>query len=202
LRGRDFDPLEVGSLWDVRYLPPDTTVYGNRLVIPIDRPTIASSVASPAFELAGWQARAIDELTEAERKYLFPAGMRKSKLLYGLRQARASDGPVVICEGVADVWRIGPGAVALLGKSISQEQHRQLLRYFLGRPMVVLLDRDAIAEAIDLARALRTSRVHFAGDNRVVIGHLPPGRKDPGECTPAELEEVLAVALNGIPCPS
>ncbi len=196
LLGRNFDPLELESIWGVSYLPADGTIYGNRLIIPVRRLIDVANQQSTATELAGWQARAIVGGVNNDRKYLFPSGMQKSKLLYGLPQALEQHGPVKVCEGVADVWRAGPGAVALFGHSMSPEQRALLSKRFAGRPIVMLLDRDASLANNGLASALRSERVGQLGDRRVVAGQLPPGRKDPGECTLAEIEQIVAAALD------
>ena len=48
------------------------------------------------------------------------------ELLYGIDYARHS---IVVVEGVMDVWRIGPGAVAVLGTRVSDAQINQIARF-------------------------------------------------------------------------
>ena len=108
--------------------------------------------------------------------------MQKSRLLYGLPQAVKAKGPVVVAEGMADVWRVGPGGVALFGKSISPVQIKLILRHLRGRPIVVLLDGDAEDEAKKVCGLIRQARLQ-ADNAPVVVGKLPAKRKDPGECT-------------------
>ena len=120
LRERNFDAQELVELWDVAYCEENrSTVRPNfwqpRLLIPIYRYGLKSGKI-----LAGWQAREIEENKSAP-KYLTSSGMRRNELLYGLPEARETTGPIVVVEGVTDVWRAGPGAVALFGKSISEK---------------------------------------------------------------------------------
>jgi DNA primase len=92
-----------------------------------------------------------------------------------------------VVEGAADCWRIGPGAVGLFGKSLSLPQKALLVHHFAGRPVFVMLDRDAGEDARAVQRALALARSGSPGNNRVLLRELPPGRKDPAECTPQEI---------------
>jgi hypothetical protein len=83
---------------------------------------------------------------------------------------------VVVCEGVSDVWAVGPAGVALLGMTASREQMRLLAAGWAGKPAVVLLDQDAAADAHLLFDRLRP----FFGA-KLVLAILPEGL-DPGDC--------------------
>ena len=192
LLGRGFDPNRLWESWRVGYCDCGrdvAPVVRRRIVIPIF--DIGSSTASAGLSqiLAGWLARAIGP---EEPKYLFCRGMKKSRLLYGLPWAVGSTDPVFVVEGPADCWRIGSGAVALVGKTLSSCQQSLLVDRFPGHPIVVFLDADAREEAAQLCRSLRPARVGGAGDNRVVCAALPPGRKDPGDCTSQEIAAAVA----------
>src|SRR5262249_27425542 len=107
LASRGFDPMELWQRWQVHYCqrsPLTTPPFDRRLVIPVH-----DLGPGDAPRLAGWIARAITP--GAEPKYLFNRGLRTSRLLYGMPQALASHGPVILVEGPADAWRIGVGAV-------------------------------------------------------------------------------------------
>ena len=118
--------------------------------------------------------------------------MKKSQLLYGLPEAAGLQDAVVVVEGPTDVWRLGPGAVALLGKDMSLRQQELVDRFLPGRPVVVFLDRDAQDKAVELQRTL-------LGRGRVtVLAGLPAGRDDVGECTPEEARQQVALALEGL----
>jgi DNA primase len=126
---------------------------------------------------------------------LFAAGLRKSRLLYGLPEALQAPGPVVICEGPTDVWRFGTNAVALFGKSVSSEQQRLILHHFAGRPIVIALDADAREEAEEMRARLETARGFGPGDNRVVLLELPVGASDPAASTREVLNNRLTQSL-------
>jgi len=118
--------------------------------------------------------------------------MPKSQVLYNLPAARKSTGPIIVCEGPTDCWRIGTNSVALLGKSMSRTQKELLLRHFTGRPIVVLLDSDAQAEAQAIQNELKAVRTSQADD--VVIAQLPQGGKDPADFTQEQLLGVVNAA--------
>jgi len=149
----------------------------------------------PQLTLVGWQARIVPglpALAAPDAKYLSAAGMKKSELLYGLHRATESSGPVYLVEGPVDVWRVGPGGLAMLGKNLSRKQAQLVARHFADRPIVVLLDADAVDESATIQRQLRQA---CGASAHVVIAHLPTGRADPGDCTREELQQAGAVAL-------
>lgn len=129
-------------------------------------------------------------------EYFTARGMRKSELLYGLPPAIKTEGPIIVVEGVTDVWRLRTNAVALFGKTISTTQCKLLLRYFEGRPIVVFLDRDAVAEARKVCEKIRTSRITAGDEAAVVIAKLPRGRSDPGDCTYKEARAAVQKAID------
>lgn len=165
----------------------------NRLLIPLHR-VYRSITGRIATENAGWMARSYFPGPSAY-KYLFARGTRKSQLLYGLAQAIHTKGPVVIAEGPTDVWRLGCNGVALLGKSMSAEQQALIRRYFGGRPLVVLLDRDAGAEAKRTVQLLLAERRRERDSPPVVQAVLPIGFNDIGECYRATAWDRVAAAL-------
>jgi DNA primase len=129
--------------------------------------------------LVGWQARAPRDVPrtgfggDPSPKYLNRHGFQRRSFLYGFDTARASDF-VVVCEGVTDVWKVGPPAVALFGKQATSEQRHLLVRTWGHGTLIVLLDADARDEAVQLGRDL--GRYFGKG---VVVVRLPAG-SDPG----------------------
>jgi hypothetical protein len=188
LQARGFDPLELARVWDVSfcasYSCPEYQ-FENRIVFPLGRVQVAGEP-----RLAGWQARAIDD---ALPKYLTAKGTRKSHVLYGLSAALTSTGPCCVVEGATDVWRFGPGAVALLGKSPSAEQLK-LLDTLNNRPLAVMLDGDAEEEAVRLAEQLANRRRASGSSHPVRRIGLPDGQ-DPADCSRNQLHDVLKQAF-------
>ena len=203
LRSRGYDPGELWKRWRVCYCEQNSNcepaISRPRIVVPVYAfPAIAldDGELPDGPILAGWQARVIESVPRHVPKYLTAKGMRKSGLLYGLTAAVDDTGPVVICEGVTDVWRLRSNAVALFGKSLSLHQQRLLVEHFAGRPLVVFLDEDAQEQAVDARNRLLQAR-QAAGDSAaVVIARCPDGRSDIGDCTFGEAWDQVAAALH------
>lgn len=201
LQSRGFDAFELAQAWQISYCEYSATssyLTQNRLIIPIfgyGTQVFAPHPHPSQLIMAGWQARKIDETFDSRPKYFSCPGMEKSKLLYGLHMAMGRSGPVWLCEGVTDCWRVGPGAVAILGKVLSEYQLRVIVHHFPGRPIAVLLDRDARIDAEQIRIRLQRARCMSNGDRRVVLVELPSGRNDPGECTSAEILVATQTAL-------
>jgi hypothetical protein len=96
-------------------------------------------------------------------------------LLYGIHKATTNR--VVVVEGPADVWRIGPGAVATLGISWKVPQ-ACILRQFRYR--YILFDPETKAQS--KARELADWLAGFSGHTEIIDGlETDPGampRKD------------------------
>ena len=205
LIGRGFDLAELSAVWGVCWVHSCRNTRPNaegRIAFPILRPEPPFSTAADAQTvLAGWQARIIPGFRPAvapDAKYVSAARMQRSSLLYGLPQARQTTGPVAVVEGPTDVWRCGPGAVALLGKDLASSQRALLLHHFSGRPLVVMLDGDAQAAAEKIQRELQAARGHRGGDDRVVAAQVPAG-SDPADLTRGQVQAVIDDAVRNDP---
>jgi len=214
VKSRGFDRGELVELWEVGYSTTGFFDYQGRLVFPLwgflprgddEAADIAAAklgggdLRLAPWEIVGYQGRVIGEVAKKQRKYLFSDGTHKSLVLYGLDQMPpAKSGPIIVCEGPTDVWRAGPGAVALLGKSISDAQCKLIRSEHPGRDVVVMLDPEASKEALKVADRLRgvLSRDLISGikPGRVVVAELPDDR-DPGDCT---REEIWGAAMRAI----
>jgi hypothetical protein len=176
LRSRGYDPDRLGRQLHVGYCGvaySDFPLADDRIIIPITFGGI----------WVGWQARYIGEPPRGTPKYASMTGMKKREVLYNYDIAKAYP-YVVICEGPTDVWRVGPAAVALLGKNLSTAQRHLIGTGWGGGAAVVLLDGDAQAEA---------RRVHDALGGLVrdrVLVQLPEG-KDPGDFAQEDLWRLI-----------
>jgi hypothetical protein len=179
---RGFDPVALSRQYGVRYCRqpyPEFATALHRIVIPI---------VFRGREV-GWQGRHVGPPPVRVPKYVSMPGMRINEVLYNHDLARTYP-YVVLCEGCADVWRVGPPAVALLGKTLSVYQ-RQLLALAWGAgAVVVLLDGDAPEEARRAYDAL-AGRVR----QRVLV-RLPPGT-DPGGLDHGDLWRLIDEAARG-----
>lgn len=128
------------------------------------------------------------------RKYLNATGMARNESLFGIYQAwqLMKDTPftervVYLMEGALDVCKGGPPCVALLGKNMSRAQADVILAHF-GR-VVLICDRDAAG------REMRQNVASVLRDIDVIVGELPEGKKDLGECSYGEAAECLHDAV-------
>lgn len=188
LEGRGFSPEELELHHGIRYTLVERwgkLDVGYRIIIPIydeDGRTIA------------WQGRALSK--SQEPRYIFPKVEECPKhykhTLYGMEQAMARDS-VVVCEGIFDQWRLGPGSVATFGTSLTREQVALLSRwkniYFLFDP-----EDTAQEHGRDYARDLAAAgcRVELCRTD-YVDGEGNP--RDPGDLTPEEAAEVMGELL-------
>lgn len=171
LRGRGVDPagLEraLGAAWS-----EDPTGKGwgvGRIIFPVYQNRV----------LVGWQGRALDkDVDDRNPKYLNPRSCSTRNWLYNMDNARWHD-PVVLVEGVFDVYQAGPAAVARFGK-VTHPRQLSLLRGIWGTRSLVYIpdtnDPKATAKARDEI-ADWTVRELFKGGIHMVV--LPRGT-DPG----------------------
>lgn len=180
LRDLGFDPKQLGRDLRVSYCfaaDHEFRLATNRIIIPI------------AFDgkYVGWQARYIGTPPRQEiPKYYTMPGFKKTHYLYNLDRARNYPF-VVLCEGVTDVWRVGPTSVALFGKTLSTTQRLLLGTYWSQGAAVVLLDSDAADDAQSIYDSLQGVVAH-----RVLV-RLPKG-KDPGDMNRLELDQLILTA--------
>lgn len=136
----------------------------DRLIIPI----------ISRGKCVGWQARAIRDSDKGPKYYTSP-NVTLGNYLYNFDVARQCP-YVVLTEGVADSWRVGPAGVCLFGKALSSGQQKLLLNNWIGKPVCVMLDRDAEKESQKITK--RLSEVHRGP---VIFIPVPEGYKDPGD---------------------
>lgn len=138
---RGFLPSKIVSLWDVRGIGQFGGPYRWRLFLPIlfhGKPV-------------AWTTRKIGE---GEPRYLasppefsdIPVG----DLLYGVDHCRTS---VVLVEGPIDAWAVGPGAVAVMGVSMTPSR-LEMLSQFPRRAICFDSEGDAQSRARKLLNDL------------------------------------------------
>ena len=147
--------------------------YGRRVVIPIFN----------GGNCYGWVARTWGD---ADLKYLYPKGMKRSQILYN-QDALYEDTtrPLLVVEGVFDALNLWPDAVAVLGKPAGE--HLRMLCQ-TSRHIAVALDSDARSESEALAMSLN---LH---SKRAGFVELPVG-SDPAELPAAWVKRKAATCL-------
>jgi len=131
-----------------------------------------------------WLARAVDDV--AKVKYLYPAGVKRTMIFWGLDQVELWEGKIFICEGWKDAYRMR--GIALLGNCITEEQVqvlKQVMEKYNSKGVVVLLDGDAVMKGWEVVKRL----IKEKWLEEVWFGILR-GLKDPGEGK--DREEVLS----------
>lgn len=179
VRSRKFDPAVLARHFDVGVC---TLVDNLRYRIMVDRLYIPITINN---QLVGWQGRATKET--AAPKYFNCPGTSKSRMLYNFDNA-AKQPYVVVVEGVPSVWRIGPAAVCLFGKTMSLYQQTTISTTWAGKPVVLLLDNDARAESEQAVNLLRSR------DCDVRPIYLPD-RRDPADYSAGEIQDMIAKEL-------
>jgi hypothetical protein len=175
LAGRGFDPDELVRLWGLEGIGLGSLAYAWRVFIPI----------YSNDEIVSWTTRSISD--KHDRRYrTAPAtdeAISCKKLLYGADYARAA---VIVVEGPADVWRIGPGAVATLGTAITQAQVLQLANF---PTRAICFDNEPAAQM--RARRLSDALAGLPGETVNVVLDA----KDAGSATGEEIQELRRAFL-------
>ena len=172
LKNRGFEGLllVLEELWTVRCTSQFAGQYRWSLFIPV------------IFrgETVTWITRSINP--NAERRYQ-NAPLRQSSVsirdvLYGSDLIKDT---VIIVEGPLDVWKIGPGAVALCGKGMS---HARL--EFLSKVPNRYVCLDSDPESQNTARKICDDLSVFYGTTTNIVLKA----KDPGEADHEELQQL------------
>jgi DNA primase len=135
-------------------------------------------------KVIGWQGRAISEWMQP--KLLSNAGLKKGLCLYNYDNVKSARS-VVITEGPIDAIKAHRhNSVALLGKSMSNEQFLLLQSLPNLEKIYIALDPDAIDNAKDLATKLIS---HFD----VYMVNFP-GNTDMGDCDEKQVDYYMSIA--------
>lgn len=136
--------------------------------------------------LLAYGGRSIDD--EVKPKYKMPDNenlpVDPNQLLYGIHLVADT---VVVVEGPADVWRLGPGAVGSLGVDWSVEQAcmlKSIPRRF------VMFDPDRAGQ--QRARKLANWLGMYGGETEIISGL----DSDPGDLTQREADLIMKELLN------
>lgn len=172
LRSRDLKPNEIEGLWKVKGLGI-TRHLSWSLFIPVHMDG----------QMVSWTTRRLGEGGSYINARPDQEDVPIKNTLYGADLVRST---AIICEGPADAWKIGPGAVATFGVQMSTAQIK-MMHHFPRR--VILLDSDAAG----------VNRGRFMAD---WIGALPGetfyvqlDADDPGSASRRELNRLRRMFL-------
>lgn len=174
LTERGFEPDELAALWGLGGISIAARL-GWRIFIPVLQ----------RGKPVSWTTRSISD--NVEQRYITASVSEQScdisHVLFGDDYCYSS---VIVCEGPFDVFRFGPGAVALLGQKWSNAQLNKLARYPVR---VVCLDNepDTQRRASRLCDALEG----FPGETINVVLNS----KDPASASEREVKRVRGLLL-------
>jgi len=170
LKKRGFDPEKIAQLWGVKGIGL-TSYLPWRLFIPIN---------DMSGNLMSWTTRA---LGDARRRYIAAKPgeeiISAKHLLYGEQYARHC---IIVVEGPTDAWRIGPGAVAVMGTSYTTEQMVRMGKY--GK-VAICFDREESAQKRAMQLKEELGMFPDCDAVRVVLD-----ADDPGSATEEEIQEL------------
>lgn len=186
LEGRGFDPEELEFYHGIL----GTDMVGNWQGIDF-RYRVIIPVYDVWGNLCTFQGR--DYTGKQELRYkccpVDKAVVHHKHLLYGAELARNKD-RIVVVEGVFDQWRMGPGAVATFGTSLTREQVNLLS---LWKEVIFLFDPEP--EAQEHAREYARDIAACGNYVEVCAAELGLDAKgnprDPGDLTPAEAKDIM-----------
>lgn len=160
---RKFDPKDLTDNWGVHFCVDSAhPLERNRIIIPIHR----------EGKLVGYQARSYDG---SDPKYYTMRGLNKGRILFNGDQARNYKFGVVV-ESVFGVFRVGPQAVATLGKSMSGFQRQLAFSYWGNGGLCLMFDPDAITDMERTMKVLDPSAFRLGAFSLTL-----PDDKDPDE---------------------
>ena len=170
---RGFDPDILAEEWGILGTGPSGP-YKFRIIVPIH---LNNKVVS-------YQGRDITDASPFKYKAcpMEQEVVSHRNVLYGIDNVRSHT--VLVTEGVTDVWRLGPGAVATFGVEWSIAQASRLKDF----PRVCIL-YDAERQAQKRAEALGGVIAGFGSD--VLILQTPFDKPDPGSLTDVEAREFM-----------
>ena len=178
LARRGFD--DVGRLTKLYgILCCQTGQYKDRVILPITQ----------GKELVGWTARALQERPNNAPRYLSSSDAIKRSIF---NEASLDRGQTLyIVEGPFDALKLdfygrdfGHRATCLFGLSVTVDQFSILNRVAKRfKRTILLLDENTIEASFQISDWLNAANV--------IIGHLPPGVKDPGALTKRQVEKLI-----------
>jgi DNA primase len=169
LEQRGFNPDELVNEWSLSSTDGRETDknWRWRIVVPI---YMAHRLVSYVGRTIGHR---MDKYRAAPKEW---RSLNPHDTLYGLDKVCGNT--VVVMEGPADVWRWGPGAVALFGDQSSLSQ-RILLRRF--RRAIIMLDGDDAGKTAGEKLAWQMSGFGMEVQQAILPDGLDPGQLDSGQ---------------------
>jgi len=176
LKSRGFDPDKLEEIWDLK----GTGMYGDykyRIIVPIYH----------GGRRVSFQGRDVTDKQELKYKACQQEKEARyhKRCLYGLNLLPDKD--AVVVEGVTDVWRLGPGAIATFGISYTKAQVRLLGKLRNKYILYDSADPQAVAQGEKLANELS----FYPGNVEII----EIDERDPAEMTPWDADKLMQELL-------
>jgi hypothetical protein len=169
---KKFNPAVVGDEWELKGTIGFSGEWNWRII---------ASIKNSSGEVTGYAGRALND--EMKPRWKFSRSDEMScdpkKMIYGIEKAKDR---VLIVEGISDVWRMGPGAVGLLGIDWKEEQAAILKKYEFR---YIMFDPESIAQK--KAQELANWLAPFPGETEIISGL----KTDPGDLNQAEADNIM-----------
>lgn len=172
LRSRQFDPDRLERIWSLQGTGPVGELSWS-LLAPIEH----------RGEPVSWVTRSIHPTGRYRAAGPNRERIHHKHLLYGEDLAHNA---VIVCEGPADCWKIGPGAVATFGVRVTQQQTIRISKFPVR---AICFDNESAAQA--RARRLAAELDPYPGVTYVIELDAP----DPGSCSESEVRQIRRTIL-------
>jgi DNA primase len=173
-----------------RNFNPDKLIKEWRLIGTGFNGDYAMRIIAPIYfnnQLVSYQGR--DITNESELRYKACAKkdevIHHKNILYGIDKVKSDK--CIVVEGITDVWRLGPGAVATFGTGFTNEQVLLLAERFEKVWFLFDINFKAIQASFKIERMLNGLGI------KSDIIPLPTGIEDPAELTDEQAKRIMEV---------
>jgi len=173
LKRRKFNPDNLIDEWSLEATSHLSGPWSWRIIIPFH--DIDDNIIAYQGRTISKSRKPKYKMTDDEHLPVDP-----KSILYGINKVHTDS--IIVVEGVADVWRLGPGAVATLGIDWKIEQANQI-RKFKRRFIMFDPDPQAQKRAEELAKWLS----YYAGETEIIEGL----KKDPGDLSQKYADKII-----------
>lgn len=176
LRKRDLNPDEVVEMWSIQGIGLSSRLAW-RLFIPVH---------DHKGETVSWTTRAISDKVTKRYINAKPEEERTpiKNLLFGEHLTKHA---VLVCEGPLDAMRVGPGACATFGTSVTAQQKAKLAKFPVR---FIAFDREDNAQRV--ARELARDLSVYPGSTTLVKIR---SAKDPSAASKQEIKELRSLLI-------
>lgn len=182
LEQRNFDPDLLEKIYGLKGTGP-VGPYNHRIIIPIVYQN----------KTVSYQGRDITNKSSTPYKAcpMDEEAVHHKHILYGLDLADGDS--CIVSEGVADVWRWGPGAVGTFGTGYTIQQANFLIKRY--KRIFIAFDPEPIAQTV--AQNLGNA-IGIAGREAIIVNLEEGDGEDPGDMKQSDADQFMKeIGLKG-----